>query len=172
MRLSSEAPIVENDQPSGSSRLKWVGWILVVVITIIACGVLLTFFGNNKKREAWISDAESLAAAYLQDPANRPVVDPRMPAQLHPNLGNFKQLSGAGHGGAVWNIQGYEYLSADRLAHFDRGDAEVRLIVTEGRITNPGSHKMEIQDVHWQHGAYTIPNGWRTIFTISHPELK
>ena len=152
-------------------RRKWGILLLALVVAVVAVSIVK--IGTNQKKQSWIRDAEAVAIAYLQNPANRPVPHPKMPPEFHPpKYGSFQQLSGEGYSGAVWNIQGYEYLSADRLAHFENGDAEVRLLVTEGRITNPGSQNVEVLDIHWQPGAYTIPNGWRATFTISHPELR
>ncbi len=94
------------------------------------------------------------------------------------HLGSFKGLTGRRIGGAAWNIQGYEYLVADRDAHFTNVTVPVRIYVTEGRKTNPSSHEIVVQSVSRDQSLYLndapLPQspteGLRIM--VSHPQLK
>jgi hypothetical protein len=93
-------------------------------------------------------------------------------------LGSFKGLTGQRIGGAVWNIQDYEYLVADRDAHFTNVTVPVRIYVTEGRKTNPSSHEIVVQSVKRDQSLYLIDaplpqdptEGLRIM--VSHPQIK
>jgi hypothetical protein len=56
----------------------------------------------------------------------------------HPRLGVFRNMTGEGYNYPSWNIQGYQFLSADRNANFAGGSVQIRMYVTEGSKTAPG----------------------------------
>ena len=117
----------------------------------------------NQKR--WVSEAQNTVEDVLRSA--------RIPADMSERLGPFKHFTGQGFSGAVWNIQGYDYLHADRDAHFERGRIPVRFYVTEGRVTNPGSRETVVMEVTkpslYSKGAPLPIEGLHMM--VSHPEL-
>lgn len=75
------------------------------------------------------------------------------------DLGAFKGMRGAGFVYPVWNIQGFHFLDLRRRVDFENGSRELRIIVTEGRVTNPGSTLVG------------TPHMQGEMVYVSHPEL-
>ena len=63
------------------------------------------------------------------------------------NYGNFIRLEGSGFGGAVWNIQGYDYIKLQRTAYYSGGSFPMMIYVTEGRRTAPGRKTVGIPTI-------------------------
>lgn len=86
---------------------------------------------SAKRRDArYVAEAEKAVDAMFRTSPN-----PTLAARL----GAYQGMKGEGFGGAVWNIQDYGYLTADRTATFDKGELRVCIYVTEGDVTNPGN---------------------------------
>ena len=82
-------------------------------------------------------------------------------------LGPFKHFTGQGFGGAVWNIQGFDYLRARREGHFENATIPVLFIVSEGRKTNAGNRDIVVMDVQVSTGKDA-----QLIIMVSHPDLQ
>ena len=141
---------------------------------MLAVGVAI-FTGDCWRRETqktqWVQEAQ-VAVEKLLHAADRIPADMRVP------LGSFTGLTGHGFGGAAWNIQGYEYLIADRDAHFANAKIPVRIYVTEGRKTNPGIAAIVVQAIKRDSSSLYLsdaPLPKRPIeglrVTVSHPAL-
>jgi hypothetical protein len=103
----------------------------------------------------------------------------RIPADMKERLGPFRGLTGQRFGGAGFNIQGYEYLQADRDAHFTNATIPVQIFVTEGRKTNPGSREVVVTEVRRDESSLYLNDaalpqrpteGLKII--VSHPDLR
>jgi hypothetical protein len=162
------------DKPTVSGQRKSTGllWasilgILLIVITVFAGD----YWRRHRQKRQWVSEAQA-AVEYLLQTADR------IPASMKERLGPFRGLSGQRIGGAAWNTQGYEYLVADRDAHFANVTVPVRIYVIEGRRTNPSSQEIVVQSVQRDQSLYlidaTLPQepteGLRIM--VSHPLLK
>ena len=73
---------------------------------------------------------------------------------------------GQGFAGAVWNIQGLDYLRARREGHFENATIPVLFIVSEGRKTNAGNRDIVVMDVQVSTGKDA-----QLIIKVSHPDL-
>ena len=157
LRATASAPIC-----SSGIRIAVIGLgLLLMGVTVLAADCVRK--QANQKR--WVSEAQVKVEDALRSA--------RIPADTSERLGLFKHFTGQGFSGALWNIQGYDYLIAERDAHFEGGTTPVRFYVTEGRITNPGSRDTVVMemtgDTFYQTGASRPIAGLR--FMVSHPEL-
>jgi hypothetical protein len=149
-------------------------------MALTGLGLLVTgaaiFAGDCLRRETqktkWVQEAQAAVEKELQ-------TADRIPKDMRIRLGPFKGFTGQGVGGALWNIQGYAYLQADRDAHFANATIPVRIYVTEGKITNPGTAAIVIQDVQRESGSLYLNDaplpklpieGLRIM--VSHPVLR
>ncbi len=82
------------------------------------------------------------------------------------NYGSFLRLEGSGFVGAVWNIQGYEYISLQRTAYYSGGSFPMVIYVTEGRLTAPGLKTVGVPRIESM-----LPAQGARIF-VSHPGLR
>lgn len=128
---------------------------------------------GQRQQQQWVAEAEAIVEDLLRNADS-------IPEEMRERLGAFERLTGGGYGGAAWNIQGYEYFSADRQAHFANATIPVKIFVTEGRITNPGSREVVVQEVAGDLLSLDapmskdtpIPRGKGLRIMVSHPELK
>ena len=108
-------------------------------------------------RTRWVAEGQAAVESWLRSGPDESLKD---------EFGDFVSLEGPGYVEPVWNIQGYEYLTLNRTAHFTRGTIPMTIYVTEGAatapgLTNVGPPRMERRNP----GATDI-----TIY-VSHPEL-
>lgn len=142
--------------------------LLLLGVTIFAGDCLR----RQSQQRQWVLEAQAAVEDLLH-------TTDRIPADMKERLGPFKGLTGQRFGGAVWNIQGYEYLQADRDAHFAHATIPVRIYVTEGRKTNPGSREVIVLEVRRDPSSLYLNDaplpqrpteGLRIM--VSHPDLK
>ena len=153
---------------SSGVRVAVAGLALLATGVAIVAGDTLRRHSQNRQ---WIAEAQAAVEDVL-------VAADRIPADMRERLGPFQGLSGDGFAGASWNIQGYHYLFADRNGHFANATIPVRIYVTEGSVTNRGSHEIVVQKVERDRQLYLeeapvpkVPTEGLRI-TVSHPELK
>jgi hypothetical protein len=133
------------------------GWLMVLlVVTVLA----VAGCGESKESIHARCAAEGQAAveAFLRNEA---------PAFFTNDLGSFVKLDGSGFYDPVWNIQGYYYLTLDRTGSFQRRRIPIRIFVTEGRLTAPGSTNVGRPRIE---GVISKFQGARLF--VSHPNLK
>lgn len=146
--------------------------VVLVGLALIFAGIIWLFQSGRTTQAKWIFEAQTAVEGILR-------TSNRIPAEMRERLGPFQHLSGEGWGRAVWNIQGYHYLQADRDAHFANATIPVRIYVTEGRKTSPESQEIMVKTVEKdQSSLYLIDaprpklptEGLRIV--VSHPDLK
>jgi serine/threonine-protein kinase len=160
-RTEPEQPESEAPKRARWKRNKAVGWAAAVVagtFSLVALGYYLLLYWQaarvERQETVWVSEAQAIVRDYL---ARNP--DHSIPSQF----GAFKQLTGKGHMFPPWNIQGYQYLSADRNAVFADGTVPLRIYVTEGRKTMPDSSSITVYRTGQSDGRLEI--------FVSHPDL-
>jgi hypothetical protein len=163
--------LVSASDPVHSSGIR----IACIGLGLLSLGVAL-FAGDCLRRQSqkrqWVLESQAAVEDLLH-------TADRIPAGMRERLGPFKGLIGKRFGGAAWNIQGYEFLIADRDAHFANATIPVRIYVTEGRKTNPESHGIVIKTVERDQSSLYLNDaplpkypteGLRIM--VSHPDLK
>lgn len=149
-------------------RIAIIGLGLLLVGIFISIGSIAR---SRTRNVQLITEAQSAVEKVL-------LAADRIPTDMRERLGSFKELTGEGYGGAVWNIQSYDYLMADRDAHFGNATIPVRFYVTEGNITNPGNQTIVVLKVERDQQLYLIEAPLPKVPTeglrimVSHPDLK
>jgi hypothetical protein len=109
-------------------------------------------------RWQWCAEAQAAVESWLRADTNN---------LFTPKYGKFVSLQGTGFvRSAVWNIQGYDYITLHRTGHFADGTIPVTIYVTEGAVTAPGQTTVGTPVLE---GPVTSAQGAR-IF-ISHPKV-
>ena len=132
------------------------GWLMVLLVVAV---IAVAGCGESKKsiHARCAAEGQAVVEAFLRNEA---------PASFTNDLGSFVKLDGSGFYNPVWNIQGYFYLTLDRTGSFQRRTIPIRIFVTEGRVTAPGSTNVgrpRIESVSMVQGARLF---------VSHPDLK
>lgn len=122
--------------------------------------VALVWNGQLKKRlhERCAAEGQASTEKFLHSDAA---------VALTEAYGPFIQLSGQGFFYPVWNTMGYLYLTLDRKGVFQRATIPIRIYVTEGRATAPGSNQLGQPTIE---GSFNPTQGAR--ISVSHPDLK
>jgi hypothetical protein len=135
--------------------LKWTFGLAGATALLLAANAYLRMYQAQEDRfrqeTEWVAEALGALKAYLAENPNVAVLRP---------LGRFQKLTGKGYGRPVWNIQGYDYLLADRTAEFSNKTVRTRICVT------PGNEIMVDPD----RITYDDTNGLS--FFVSHPGLQ
>lgn len=147
--LAAESPPVS----SNGRRLALAG---LACLAMIGSVVGLDSYLRLRREQKCVAEAEAAVEAHFQRN-----LEPAAMARL----GNFQNMTGEGYFYPMWNIQGYRYLTANRIARFANVSVPIRIYVTEGGKTLPGSQEVVIQRVDF--------NVYHTLYVyVSHPALR
>lgn len=156
---------------------RWTEWsgtkealagLLLLLVSAAALGCAC--FVRTTVQEKWVREAESVVVSFLRNSENlRPY--PITPDGEPPELGDYIALRGDGYGGALWNIQGYEYLVAKRIALFENGELPVTVYVEEGAKVAPSRKDVFVRMDQWGTGLREGSFGQGIAIHVSHPDL-
>ncbi len=158
---------------------RWIEWRTVrhavAGLLLFALGArILAVACDRRDREQqakWVGEAERVVAQFLQVRKNlRPY--PMRPGESPPDLGAFQELWGEGYYPPRWNIQGYRYLVAERMARFANGDLPVTLYVEEGGRTKPIAGEPAVRFSQWGTGIREGTFGQGVMIHVAHPDLQ
>ena len=130
-------------------------WSALVLGAALICGLSLRLI-HLRTRDRCATEGQAAVQEFLRAGADG----------AFDTYGKFRSLEGDGWYPPVWNIQGYEYLGLGRTARFERGSVQIKIFVTEGRKTAPGSAgigRPKVTSMNPMQGA---------ILYVSHPDLK
>jgi tetratricopeptide (TPR) repeat protein len=142
---------MSNPQESKSVRDRLAAMLLWVALA----GFVPTLRADNQSR--WAAEGQAAVESWLRSDTND---------WFRAEFGDFVRIEGSGLSQPVWNIQGYDYLTLNRTAHFTRGTIPMTIYVTEGAATAPGLTNVGMPVLE---GQVSSIQGAR-IF-VSHPEL-
>jgi cytochrome c-type biogenesis protein CcmH/NrfF len=131
----------------------------------------LKYNQQHAREQRWVNEAQAVVEKLLED-------GDQIPEPMRRRLGAFESLRGERFSGAVWNTQGYEYLIADRDAHFANATIPVRFYITEGQTTNPGSRDIVVKELRETEQLYLEDAPLPKLpvpgleLKVSHPDLK
>lgn len=151
LRATASVPIC-----STGIRIAMIGLVLLLLGVTFLVEDCVRKHANQKQ---WVSEAQVKIEQALRSD--------RVPHDMGERLGPFKHFTGQGFGGAVWNIQGFDYLRARREGHFGNATIPVLFIVSEGRKTNAGNRDIVVMDVQVSTGKDA-----QLIIMVSHPDLQ
>lgn len=118
-----------------------------------------------------VREAEAAVVPFLQD-SNNLHPYPNRPGEQPPDFGEFIELQGEGYILPVWNIQGYNYLTARRIARFTNGDLPVTIYVEEGARTKPFSREVTVRYSSWGTGVSEGSFRQTVWIHVAHPDLE
>jgi hypothetical protein len=146
--------------------------ILLVSVGAVAFGLVYSVRGQARAdiEETWIREAELVIVEFVRERGNLHPY-PAVPGGVPPDLGQFVDLGSSGHHGATSNIEGYEYLVAERMAQFTDGNLPVTIYVEEGAKLAPSSKNVFVRINQWSTGEREGEFGQRLFLHVVHPDL-
>lgn len=147
--------LTAESQPVSSkgSRLALAGLACLAIIDSV---VGLDSYLRLRQEQKCVAEAEAAVEAHFQRN-----LEPAAMARL----GTFQDMTGEGYFYPLWNIQGYHYLTANRIAQFANVSVPVRIYVREGGKINPSNQEVVIDGVDF--------NVYHTLYVyVSHPALR
>jgi tetratricopeptide (TPR) repeat protein len=129
--------------------------LIILLLWLAIAGLVPNLHADNRSR--WAAEGQAAVETWLLSSPDESLKD---------EYGDFVRLDGSGFADPVWNIQGYDYLTLNRTAHFTRGTIPMTIYVTEGAATAPGLTNMGTPVLEGQ----VSPVQGARIF-VSHPEL-
>jgi hypothetical protein len=134
--------------------------------TVLLLGIVVVQVGCGTSKSRCAVEGQASVEAYLRTGADGAFTNVAVGGGAFTNYGTFLRLEGSGYGGAVWNIQGYDYIKLQRTAYYSGGSFPMMIYVTEGRATAPGLKTVGIPKIEFMspvQGAFIY---------ISHPGLR
>jgi hypothetical protein len=133
--------------------------------TVLLLAIVAVQVGCAHSKSKCAVEGQAAVEAYLKAGAGGAFTNVDAGGGVFTNYGNFIRLEGSGFGGAVWNIQGYDYIRLPRTAYYSGGSFPMMIYVTEGRRTAPGLKTIgipKIESMSPAQGAFIY---------VSHPDL-
>ena len=133
--------------------------------TVLLLAIVAVQVGCAHSKSRCAVEGQAAVEAYLRAGAGGAFTNVAVGGGAITNYGTFLRLEGSGFGGAVWNIQGYDYIRLPRTAYYSGGSFPMMIYVTEGRVTAPGLKAVgipKIESMSPAQGAFIY---------VSHPDL-
>jgi len=134
--------------------------------TVLLLPIVVVQVGCAHSKSRCAVEGQAAVEAYLRAGADGAFTNVAVGGGAFTNYGTFIRLEGSGYGGAVWNIQGYDYIQLHRTACYSGGSFPMVIYVTEGRRTAAGSNSVStpiIDRMSPLQGAFIY---------VSHPDLR
>src|ERR1039457_6971490 len=103
--------------------------------TVLLLPIVAVQVGCGHLKSSCAVEGQAAVEAYLRAGAGGAFTNVAVGGGVFTNYGTFLRLEGSGYGGAVWNIQGYDYIQLHRTAYYSGDSFPMVIYVTEGRIT-------------------------------------
>lgn len=109
--------------------------LVISVVLLLAIGSVPFWLNRKPSRHACAAESQAAVETWLRQRADGAFAE----------LGPFIEMTGEGFYKAVWNIQGYDYITLDRTAKFASNSIPLKIFVTEApaAATNLGKPRLE-----------------------------
>ena len=134
--------------------------------TVLLLAIVVAQVGCAHSKSRCAVEGQAAVEAFLKAGAGGAFTNVNAGGGTFTNYGTFIRLEGSGYGGAVWNLQAYDYVKLWRTAYYSGGSFPMMIFVTEGRVYAPGLKTIGIPTVESM-----SPDQGARIF-VSHPDLK